>query len=169
MKDKSYLLNIQPFLAENLTKISKTLQNYAFATYTTEQAKGSERAKRLNSGHANTQAPRSLAQLTSEPHIFAELHSHFTWLLWAGSRCLTETVTLGCPTVPPWIGKDTEEGFSLVQMDKEDWLLRRYGKYEEAELDDDLGDPTYSLRKCKDILRSEFPAACYCALIGLQV
>lgn len=168
MKDKSFLLNIQPYLAENLLNISKKLQDYAFATYTSEQAKGSERARRLISGQANTQAPRSLPELTDEPHIFGQLHTHFTWILWSGARCLTETVTLGCPTVPPWISKDTEEGFSLVQMDKEDWLMRRY----EPDTDDD--DDNYlssncSLRHCKEILRSEFTAACYCALVGLQV
>lgn len=107
-----------------------------------------------------------LTELTDEPHIFAQLHTHFTWILWSGARCLTETVALGCPTVPPWIGKDTEEGFSLVQMDKEDWLMRRY---EQDDDDDDYLGSNCSLRHCKEILRSEFTAACYCALVGLQV
>lgn len=163
MKDKSFLLNIKPFLAENLLNISKKLQNYGFATFTAEQSKGSERAKRLNSGHANTQAPRSLLTLTGETNIFAQLHTHFTWLLWAGARYLSETVTIGCPTVPPWIGNDTDEGFSMVQIDKEEWLLKKY----KNDIDDQ--DTTYSLRKCKEILNSDFPAACYCALVGVQV
>ncbi|KAG4073473.1 hypothetical protein HA402_000697 [Bradysia odoriphaga] len=162
MKDKMFLLNIQPFLSENLTKISTILKNYALNTYKAEQSKCSERAQRLTSGQPNTQAPRSLAELTGETNIFAELHTHFTWILWAGARCLSESLTLGSPTVPPFIGRDTEEGFSLVQMDKEGWLLNKYG------LDND-DDEFYSLRKCKEILRSDFVAVCYCVIVGLQV
>lgn len=90
-----FLLNIQPFLSENLTKISTILKNYALATYNTEQSKCSERAQRLTSGQPNTQAQRSLANLTGETNIYAELHTHFTWILWAGARCLTESLTLG--------------------------------------------------------------------------
>lgn len=157
-----FLLNIQPFLSENLTKISTILKNYALATYNTEQSKCSERAQRLNSGQPNTQALRSLAELTGEPNIYAELHTHFTWILWAGARCLSESLTLGSPTVPPFIGRDTEEGFSLVQMDKEGWLLSKYGL-------DSEDDEFYSLRKCKEILRSDFVAVCYCVIVGLQV
>lgn len=174
MKDKSFLLNIQPYLAKNMMGISKKLQDYAFATYTTEQSHGSERARRLNSGQANVQAPRSLPELTGEPHIFGQLHSHFAWILWSGARCLTETVTLGCSTVPAWIGRDTDEGFSMVQMDKEDWLLRRFGVVGDEEDDggggaDDSFNENYSLRRCKELLRSDFMAACYCTLVGIQV
>lgn len=175
MKDKSFLLNIQPYLAENMMSISKKLQDYAFATYATEQSQqGSERARRLNSGQASLQAPRSLPELTGEPHIFGQLHSHFTWILWSGARCLTETITLGCSTVPAWIGRDTIEGFSLVQMDKEDWLLRRFGgDADEGEMAaheaEALLDENCSLRRCKELLRSDFTAACYCTLVGIQV
>lgn len=157
-----FLLNTQPFLAENLTKISTILKNYALATYNTEQSKCSERAQRLTSGQPNTQALRSLAELTGEPNIYAELHTRFTWILWAGARCLSESLTLGSPTVPPFVGRDTEEGFSLVQMDKEGWLLNKYGA-------DSEDDEFYSLRKCKEILRSDFVPVCYCVIVGLQV
>lgn len=64
--------------------------------------------------------------------------------------------------MPPFIGRDTEEGFSLVQMDKEGWLLNKYGL-------DSEDDEFYSLRKCKAILRSDFVAVCYCVIVGLQV
>lgn len=169
MKDKSYLINIQPFLADALQKISKRLQDYAFAVYSAEQSSGmSERAKRLTSGQANTQAPRSLAVLTGETHIFAQLHTHFSWILWSGARCLTETVALGCPTVPPWVDKDTEEGFTMVNMDKEDWLLRNQAH--DDRLDGLRRDSEQmSLRTCKELLGSEFTAACFCVLIGTQV
>lgn len=166
MKDKSYLINIQPFLADALRKISKRLQDYAFATYSAEQSTGmSERAKRLTSGQPNTQAPRSLVVLTGETHIFAQLHTHFSWILWSGARCLTETVALGCPTVPPWMDKDTEEGFTMINMDKEEWLFRN-----QRASDTPRGDvEQLSLRGCKELLGSEFTAACFCVLVGTQV
>lgn len=165
MKDKSYLINIQPFLADALRKISNRLQDYAFATYSSEQSSGmSERAKRLTAGQANTQAPRSLVVLTGEKNIFAHLHTHFSWILWSGARCLTETVALGCPTVPPWVDNDTEEGFTMINMDKEEWLLRHQISHPAKTVAEPI-----SLRGFKDLLGSEFTAACFCVLIGIQV
>lgn len=165
MKDKLFLLNVQPFLAENLENISKELQTYSTAVYDQEQGKFSERAQRINSGLPNTQPPRSLAVLTGEDHIYAVIHSHFAWLLWAGARYLTETITLGSPTVPPWVGNETEEGFAMVQIDKEDWLMRKLGLQPEEELE--LGP--YALRNYKEQLRSDFLPLCYCAIVGIQV
>ena len=103
-------------------------------------------------------------QLTGEKHIFAQIHSYFTWILWAGARYLTESITLGSPTVPPWISKNTEDGFSLVQIDKEDWLLNRLGCDETCFEEDDI-----SFRHCKEILRADFLSACYCVIVGIQV
>lgn len=186
MKDKSYLLNVQPFLGEAMQTVSKRLQDYAFATYTAEQSSGgqSERAKRLTAGQANTQAPRSLATLTGEPHIFGQLHAHFAWLLWAGARCLRETVALGCATVPPWIdGRETAEGFAMVRMDR-DMEWNRYGSggkrsrrendgaagddYD-AEEEEDVDEDVFTMRDAQNLLRTEFVAACYCTVVGLQV
>lgn len=101
-----------------MKKISSELKKYASDLYDREQEIVSERAQRLNSGQPNTSAPRSLSKLTGEKHIFAILHSHFAWVLLWGSRYLTETVTLGSPTVPPWVERETEEGFAMVQVDK---------------------------------------------------
>lgn len=181
MKDKSYLLNVQPFLGDAMHTVSRRLQDYAFATFTAEQsaAAQSERAKRLTAGQANTQAPRSLAALTGEPHIFGQLHAHFAWLLWSGARCLRETVALGCATVPPWIdSRETAEGFAMVRMDREmDW--RRHGSNDgrrrSSNADDDYDDDeeeeedVFTMRDAKELLGTEFVAACYCAIVGLQV
>lgn len=103
--------------------------------------------------------------MTGEKHIFAILHSHFAWLLLWGSRYLTETVTLGSPTVPPWVEKETEEGFAMVQVDKEEWLLRRIGNI----MDDDDPNVHISIREYKTLLRSDFTTICFCALVGIQV
>lgn len=168
MKDKMFLLNTQPFLSEHMRKVSKMLQDYTANMYTSEQSQYSERARRLNSGEVNGIASRSLDNLTGQRNIFAYIHSHFTWILWAGARYLTETITLGSPTVPPWIAHDTEDGFAVVQMDNEEWLLKKFnGAHAQNSVDIDCEQ--YSLRDCKDMLSSHFVAACYCALIGIQV
>lgn len=161
MKDKMFLLNMQPFLAENLQKLSTELQGYSLEIYSAEQAKHSERAQRLTTGQTSTQPPRSLIHLTGQKNIFAHIHSHFTWILWMGARCLTENITVGTPTVPPWIANE-EDGFAVIQMDKEEWLMKRLG----IEEDDETSN---SLRKCKELLGSHFVAICYCVIVGQQV
>lgn len=160
MKDKMFLLNLQPFLAKNMQKISSELQSYSLTVYTAEQAKCSERAQRLTSGQASTQPPRSLIELTNESSIFAILHTHFTWILSTGARYLTENVTVGAPSVPPWIAGD-EDGFSVVNMDNEEWLLHRQMADNETE--------DYSIRKCRELLKTDFISTCYCVLVGTQV
>lgn len=162
MKDKQFLLNMQPFLARNLLKLSAELQSYSSTVYSAEQAERSERAQRLTSGQTNSRPPRSLIELTNESSVFAVLHSHFVWMLSNGARYFTENVTIGSPTAPPWIGND-EDGFSTVQMDKEDWLIRRFDSNR-----NDSGEGSL-LRKCRNILKEDFRATCYCALVGIQV
>lgn len=160
MKDKMFLLNLQPFLAKNMQKISTELQTYSLSVYTAEQAKCSERAQRLTSGQASTQPPRSLIELTGESSVFAIMHTHFTWILATGARYLTENVTVGAPTVPPWIGGD-EDGFSVVKMDNEEWLNSR------RTADDDTEE--FTIRKSRELLKTDFIATCYCVLVGIQV
>lgn len=161
MKDKMFLLNIQPFLAKCMEKVSTELRNYSSAVYDADQAVYSERAQRLNSGQTSTQPPRSLIELTGEKNIFAHIHSHFTWILWMGARCLTEDITIGTPSVPPWIDEN-EEIVSLVEMDNEEWLIKRLKI-------DENNESNYPLRKCKEVLGADFIAACYCVIVGIQV
>jgi len=102
MKDKYFLLNIKPFLAEHLKKVSSELQAAAKKTKETEESTYSERQRRLSGAQFLMHTSRSLLELTGEEHIFAQLHSHFSWLLLAGSRFLTEHVTFGnLPWLPP--------------------------------------------------------------------
>lgn len=162
MKDRMFLLNMQPFLAKNFLKISTELQSFSSAVYSAEQAQRSERAQRLTSGQTSSQPPRSLVELTDAPCVFAILHSHFIWILSNGARYFTENVTIGTPTAPPWIGND-EDGFSVVQMDNEEWLIRRLG------INDNDNEEANMLRIYRNIFEEEFKATCYCALVGIQV
>ncbi|XP_065093014.1 folliculin [Ochlerotatus camptorhynchus] len=174
MKDKMFLLNIQPFLADCLGKISKELEGYANLVHDEDlRAQGSQRAQRITQGYAsNPSKTRSLVELTGKESIFAYLHAHFTFVLWAGARYLTESITLGSPSVPAWLGRDTEEGFTMVQTDKEGYLLRRmgYGKTEdESDRIDERSKAKYSLKMFRQILKGEFASVCFCVLTGIQI
>lgn len=163
MKDKLFLLNIQPFLSHNLRKISSQLKEYADAANPGDQSRQSEKAQRLNEGMGFSQ-PRPLTELTGEKHIFAHIHSNFAWILRAGAQYLKESVTIGSPMVPPWLGKDTEEGFTMVQIDKEEWLMRKHGMDE----DDDV-QIIRDFRRFSSLLGHHFFSICYCVLVGVQV
>ncbi|XP_055535764.1 folliculin [Wyeomyia smithii] len=173
MKDKMFLLNIQPFLADCLTKIAKELQDYARTVYDDNlKAQGSQRAQRITQGYVNNSSTtRSLVDLTKKEAIFAYLHAHFSYVLWAGARYLTESIALGSPSVPPWLGRDTEEGFTMVQTDKEGYLMRRMGLAKSEELDrlDERDMAKYSLRMFRQALKGDFEAVCFCVLTGIQI
>uniref|UniRef100_A0A1B0CCY1 Folliculin n=1 Tax=Lutzomyia longipalpis TaxID=7200 RepID=A0A1B0CCY1_LUTLO len=164
MKDKLFLVNIQPFLSHNLRKISSELKDYANVANPGEQSRQSEKAQRLSEGMGFSQ-PRPLTELTGEKHIFAHIHSQFAWILWAGAQYLKESVTIGSPMVPPWLGKDTEEGFTMVQVDKEEWLMRKHGI---DEGDDDIAI-IRDFRRFRSLLESHFIPLCYCVIVGTQV
>lgn len=156
-----YLLNVQPFLADNLQKISAELQGYSSKIHSVEQSKYSERAHRINSGHASTQPPRSLVELTGEKNVFAYIHSHFAWILWMGARCLTENISIGLPLLS---NTNTKlDPFSVIQLkNKESMSAKRFF------IEND-NDQVEFIRKCQRILNDHFPAACYCTLVGIQV
>lgn len=160
MKDKMYLLNVQPFLAENLQKISTELQTYSSSIYAAEQAKYSERAQRLNTGHASTQPPRSLIELTGQTNIFAYIHSHFAWILWMGARCLTENINIGLPFLNSANSK--LDPFTLIQLKNRESITKRLS----VEYDNDRID---FIRKCSQMFGVHFASACYCAIVGIQV
>lgn len=160
MKDKMYLLNVQPFLAENLHKISTELQSYSTQIHLAEQAKYSERAQRLISGHVSTQPPRSLIELTGQKNIFAYIHSHFAWILWMGARCLTENINVGLPLLSSTNTK--LDPFTVIQLKNKD---PNTTKRLAAENDNEHPD---FIRKCSRILHDQFPAACYCVFVGIQ-
>lgn len=160
MKDKMYLLNVQPFLAENLQKISTELQSYATQIHSAEQAKCSERAHRLNTGHASTQPPRSLIELTGQKNIFAYIHSHFAWILWMGARCLTENINVGLPLLNSTSNKF--DPFTVIQLKNKDPNTTK-----RLAVENDNEHPDF-IRKCSRILHDDFAAACYCVIVGIQ-
>ncbi|KAH8380559.1 hypothetical protein KR009_011439 [Drosophila setifemur] len=168
MKDKYFLLNIKPFLAEHLKKVSTELQAAAKKIKEKEELTYNARQRRL-SGGPNAQYPqylmhtsRSLLELTGEEHIFAQLHSHFSWLLLAGSRFLTEHVTFGnLPWLPPQSSgrppaqRLTYNSSTLPMIES---------------LDDPDQEEFFSLRHLKSVVRKEeLATVCYCALTGVKI
>lgn len=167
MLDKIYLLNIQPFLTKSMKEIISQIQTSAEKVYEKEQMKSTQSSK------SSSGVPRALQELTGEPNIFAHLHAHFSWILWAGSRYYTECLTLGNPTVPALYKTETEEGFALLQMDKEEFLMK---KFENCDSLDEAASNRFSdfdnmncARKLKNLTENYFEVVCYCVLVGVQI
>ncbi|KAG5667812.1 hypothetical protein PVAND_015781 [Polypedilum vanderplanki] len=162
MKDKMFLLNTQPFLADNIKEIAKRMQDSALKVYESEQKQFSQRAERLNSGKMSDLQPRSLRELVGEQNIFAHLHSLFSWILYAGSRYFTEVLTLGSSTLPAFARKEAE-GFAFISIDKEEFLMQNFSDNSEY-------DSSYSLRHLKEqVTVHQFNQLIYCSLVGIQI
>ncbi|XP_016991879.1 folliculin [Drosophila rhopaloa] len=162
MKDKYFLLNIKPFLAEHLKKVSSELQAAAKKTKETEELTYSERQRRLSGAQFLMHTSRSLLELTGEEHIFAQLHSHFSWLLLAGSRFLTEHVTFGNL---PWLPPQSSGRPPAQRLTYNSSTLPMIESIDDPDLEE-----FFSLRHLKSVVRKdEFATVCYCALTGVKI
>ncbi|XP_070497727.1 folliculin [Chironomus tepperi] len=164
MKDKMFLLNAQPFLAHNIKEIAKQIQESALKVYETEQKQFSQRAERLNTGKLSDLPSRSLKILVGEQHIFAQLHSLFSWILWAGARYFTEVLTLGSPSMPSFC-KDSPDGFAFISIDKEEFMMQNFPQLG----DNSIYDGEYNLRNLKQVSKMSFNQLLYCSLVGIQI
>ncbi|XP_037934018.1 folliculin-like [Teleopsis dalmanni] len=166
MKDKYFLLNTKPFLAEHLRRISSEIQASAHKIKEDEEAKDSPRQRRLSGAQLLVQTPRSLVELTGEDNIYAILHSHFSWVLLAGSRFLTEHVTFGNL---PWLPPQSSGQPPKQRLTYNITTLPMIQKFEET-LDDPEQEEFYSLRHIKQVVRNDlFTTVCYCALTGVKI
>ncbi|XP_017128652.1 folliculin [Drosophila elegans] len=162
MKDKYFLLNIKPFLAEHLKKVSSELQMAARKTKEAEELTYSERQRRLSGAQFLMHNSRSLLELTGEEHIFAHLHSHFSWLLLAGSRFLTEHVTFGNL---PWLPPQSSGRPPAQRLTYNSSTLPMIESIDDPDLEE-----FFSLRHLKSVVRKEeFATVCYCALTGVKI
>lgn len=163
MRDKFFLLNTQHFLATNIKEIAKQIQDSAQKVYESEQKQFSQRAERLNAGKASDIPPRSLKELVGEQHIFAHLHSLFSWILWAGARYFTEVLTLGSPSLPAFFKDQTNDGFAFISIDKEEFMMQNFPSQA------DVYDHEYNLRNLKQVSKLGFNQLLYCSLVGIQI
>lgn len=98
MRDKQFLLNMWPFLIDNLKEVIKELQDFAEKRYNVEEAECPQRAMRLttaNSGagcHSSIKSKqsRTLTDITNEKHVFIRIHMWLVWILSAGARHFIE-------------------------------------------------------------------------------
>lgn len=168
MKDKMFLLNLQPFLAKNLKDAAQHTKDCAEKVFESDHKLFSPRAERIHTGKASNVPPRSLKELTGQCHIFAHLHSLFAWMLWAGARHFTEVLTLGTSSVPPTMKDDVDGGFTFVQIDKEEFLMRHYQSTSTSGGSDVI---SYDLRRLRDSCNSPilFRELLYCSIVGIQI
>ncbi|EZA59627.1 hypothetical protein DMN91_004990 [Ooceraea biroi] len=96
MRDKQFLLNMWPFLIDNLKEVIKELQDFAEKRYNAEEAECPQRAMRLttaNSGpghNTSIKQSRTLIDITNEKHVFVRIHMWLVWILSAGARHFIE-------------------------------------------------------------------------------
>lgn len=80
MRDKQFLLNMWPFLIDNLKELIRELQEFAERRYTVDEMECPQRAARITTAnnaspgsHPNTNSnkqPRALSDITNEKHVF---------------------------------------------------------------------------------------------------
>ncbi|XP_020290798.1 folliculin [Pseudomyrmex gracilis] len=95
MRDKQFLLNMWPFLIDNLKEVIKELQDFAEKRYKAEEAECPQKTMRLttaNSGASCTsiKQSRTLVDITNEKHVFVRIHMWLVWILSAGARHFIE-------------------------------------------------------------------------------
>ena len=116
MMDKVYLLNMWPFLVDQLKEAIISLKKQADIVYSLEPLHMSDSAPNLLKFQRD-QIPilRSLKDITGADTIFEQIHTRFTWILKAGGNRLTESLLEGPPTEDSIIDLEkqemTEEGF----------------------------------------------------------
>ncbi|XP_043269884.1 folliculin [Venturia canescens] len=98
MRDKQFLLNMWPFLVDNLRQVIRELQEYAEIKYRADEAENPQRSARLATANAGPAAnrdasrgsPRGLCEITNEKHVFVRIHMWLVWILSAGGRHFVE-------------------------------------------------------------------------------
>lgn len=97
MRDKQFLLNMWPFLIDNLKEVIRELQEFAEKKYNAEEAECPQRVVRLNTANsglsmssASNKQPRTLCDITNEKHVFIRIHMWLVWILSAGARHFIE-------------------------------------------------------------------------------
>lgn len=169
MKDKYYLLNAKPFLAQHLQMISLNLVQRALNSGGDRDLERSIRSKssrqQFNELHSQfveriikRNTPRSLIALLNDEDVFHSLHQQFSWLLINGAQYLSEYVPEITSTLPTSsFNTQTRKSSKTDERDEENILSREK-------------DNNYSIRYIRKLLGDkQFPAVCYCILTGVKV
>ncbi|XP_076670378.1 folliculin-like [Andrena cerasifolii] len=97
MRDKQFLLNMWPFLVDNLKEVIRELQDLAVKKYDAEEAEWLQRIFNLTTANRPPRAynnsneqPRTFCDITNEKHVFIRIHMWLVWILSAGARHFIE-------------------------------------------------------------------------------
>ncbi|XP_046432380.1 uncharacterized protein LOC124185547 [Neodiprion fabricii] len=181
MRDKQFLLNMWPFLVDNLREVIRELQDISEKKYNTEEAECPQRAARLKTASSGSEAnsnkqPRSLGDITNEKHVFARIHMWLVWILSAGARHFVEILPMNL--LDDELSYDLEhhievdEGFTLVNAKSPiiPKLTLEETKVAPEFLDVSYKSPITILKEIKCILGKEhFRQVLYASLTGIQV
>lgn len=181
MKDKYYLLNAKPFLAQHLQTISTELKNRALIAGGDRSKERCFRSKcsqhqqvHLLKNHftdkritVTNPTPRSLITLTNDAGVFEGLHQRFSWVLMAGAQYLNEYISQRFST--PLTSNTNIHNNAPINRRKPDIKKTILN----IETDDSLADDTIStlsIRYIRKVVGNvEFPAVCFCVLTGIKV
>ncbi|XP_012283944.1 folliculin isoform X2 [Orussus abietinus] len=155
MRDKQFLLNMWPFLVDNLKEVIRELQDYAERKYNAEEAECPQRVVRLStaSGGSGSQSnsnkqPRTLCEITNEKHVFVRIHMWLVWILSAGARHFVEILPMSL--LDEELNNNVDHHIEFAEIT---------GK-----------TPTSILRDLRRVLgRDQFRQILYSTLIGVQI
>lgn len=182
MRDKQFLLNMWPFLIDNLKEVIRELQDYAERKYNIEEAECPQRTMRLttvNSGssscHNSTKQVRALSSITNEKHVFVRIHMWLVWILSAGARHFIEILPMSL--LDKELDYDlehrieTEEGFTLVNTKLPAHSNLNTTESQISEFSEISDNPVILiLRNLKKILgKDQFRQLLYSSLTGIQI
>lgn len=179
MRDKQFLLNMWPFLVDNLREVIRELQDYAERNYNIEEAQCPQRAVRLSnanngpsSQNNSNKHPRALSTITNEKHVFVRIHMWLVWILSAGARHFVEVL--------PFSLLDDKMNFNVRDHigDSIGYMLFNAKLPVTLNLDLDVPQidevsnmcPTSILRNLRKVLgRNQFRQILFSVLTGIQI
>ncbi|CAL1686205.1 unnamed protein product [Lasius platythorax] len=183
MRDKQFLLNMWPFLIDNLKEVIRELQDFAEKRYNAEEAECPQRAMRLTTANSGagchgpiTKQSRTLIDITNEKHVFVRIHMWLVWILSAGARHFIEIFPMNLLDDELNYNFEhqieTEENFTLINaklpinlnLNSDDSeLLPEFSEITEKSI-------AVILRDLKQILgKDQFRQLLYSCLTGVQV
>ncbi|XP_071557157.1 folliculin isoform X2 [Temnothorax nylanderi] len=183
MRDKQFLLNMWPFLIDNLREVIRELQDFSEKRYNAEEAECPQRAMRLTTANngmgchsTSIKQSRTLGDITNEKHVFVRIHMWLVWILSAGARHFIEIFPMNLLDDELNYNFEhqieTEEGFTLVNAK----LPVNFNfNWDDSELLSEFSEiaeksTAVILRNLKRVLgKDQFRQLLYSCLTGVQV
>ncbi|CAL7935788.1 unnamed protein product [Xylocopa violacea] len=183
MRDKQFLLNMWPFLVDNLKEVIRELQDFAEKKYNAEEAECPQRIVRLTTANGGSgsynnsnKQSRTFSNITNEKHVFVRIHMWLVWILSAGARHFIEIFPMNLLDDELNYNLEhqieTEDGFTLVNA-KLPVNLTLHSN--EAEITPEFSEvsgksATAILKQLRAVLgKDQFRQLLYSSLTGVQI